>query len=196
MQAAQLGSQKHLGILLDSTLNFDEHLRNIQSEVNRIIVIIRNPQKVRPRPALLTIYKSFALPHLDYDDIIYDKAYNESFKTKKVCIQYNAALAITGAIKGSSREKLYQELGLESLSMKGWHKKLSFFFKFIKAELTIYKSFALPHLDYGDIIYDKAYNESFKTKKVSIQYNAGLAITGAIKGSSRETLSRIRPRIP
>ena len=29
-------------------------------------------------------------------------------------IQYNAALAITGAIRGSSREKLYQELGLES----------------------------------------------------------------------------------
>ena len=29
-------------------------------------------------------------------------------------IQYNAALAITGAIRGSSREKLYQELGLET----------------------------------------------------------------------------------
>ena len=28
-------------------------------------------------------------------------------------IQYNTALAITGAIRGSSREKLYQELGLE-----------------------------------------------------------------------------------
>ena len=33
-------------------------------------------------------------------------------------IQYNAALAITGAIRGSSREKPYQELGLESL--KQW----------------------------------------------------------------------------
>ena len=31
--------------------------------------------------------------------------------------QYNAALAITGAIKGTSREKLYQELGLESLKV-------------------------------------------------------------------------------
>ena len=30
-------------------------------------------------------------------------------------IQYNAAVAITGAIRGTSREKLYQELGLESL---------------------------------------------------------------------------------
>ena len=30
-------------------------------------------------------------------------------------VHYNAALAITSAIKGTSREKLYQELGLESL---------------------------------------------------------------------------------
>ena len=30
-------------------------------------------------------------------------------------IPYNAALAITGAIRGYCREKLYQELGLETL---------------------------------------------------------------------------------
>ena len=28
-------------------------------------------------------------------------------------LQYNAALAITGAIRGSSKEKLFQELGFE-----------------------------------------------------------------------------------
>ena len=110
----QVGSQKHLGISLDSKLNFDEHSRNIQSKVNRIAGIIRSLQNVLPRSALLTIYKSFARPHLDYGDAIYDKADNESFKSKLESIHYNAALAITGAIKGSSREKLYQELGLES----------------------------------------------------------------------------------
>ena len=41
---AQVCSQKHLGISLDNKLNFDEHLRNIQSEVNRIIGITRNLQ--------------------------------------------------------------------------------------------------------------------------------------------------------
>ena len=49
------------------------------------------------------------LPH----HIIYDQAYKESFHQKLESIQYNAALAITGAIIGTSREKLYQELGLE-----------------------------------------------------------------------------------
>ena len=47
-------------------------------------------------------------------------------------IQYNAALAITGAIRGSSREKLYQELGLESLQQQRWYRKLCYFFKLTK----------------------------------------------------------------
>ena len=47
-------------------------------------------------------------------------------------IQYNAALAITGAIRGSSREKLYQELGLESLQQRRWYRKLRYFFKLTK----------------------------------------------------------------
>ena len=47
-------------------------------------------------------------------------------------IQYNAALAITGAIRGSSREKLYQELGLESLQQRRSYGKLCYFFKLTK----------------------------------------------------------------
>ena len=54
---------------------------------------------------LLTIYKSFVTPNLDYADIIYDKPFNESFKTKIEITQYRAALVITGAIKGTSRDR-------------------------------------------------------------------------------------------
>ena len=63
--------------------------------------------------------------------------------------------------------------------------------------LTIYKSFIRPHLDYADAIYDQHYNNSFPQKLESVQYNAALGITSAIKGSSREkTLSKIRFEIP
>ena len=48
------------------------------------------------------------------------------------------------------------------------------------ALLRIYKSFIRPHLDYGDIIYDKPNNESFKNKIENIQYKTCIAITGAI----------------
>ena len=55
------------------------------------------------------------LPHLDYGDVIYDQAYNVPFHQKLESIQCNAALALTEAIRDSSREKSCQELGLESL---------------------------------------------------------------------------------
>ena len=112
---ARTNSQKHLGMQLDKKLNFEEQLKKVESNVNKTIGIIRKLQNVLPRSALFTIYKSFIRPHLDYGDIIYDKAFNESLHDKLELLQYNATLAITGAITGSSTEKIYEELDLESL---------------------------------------------------------------------------------
>ena len=33
-----------------------------------------------------------------------------------------------------------------------------------QASITLYKAFVIPHLDYGDILYDQAYNTSFHQK--------------------------------
>ena len=41
-----------------------------------------------------------------------------AFHDKLESIQYNACLAITGAIIGTSTENIYQELGLESLKSR------------------------------------------------------------------------------
>ena len=97
------------------------------AKVSRTIALLRKLQRVLPRQALITIYKSFIRPYLDYGDILYDKAFNESFHQKIESIQYNACLAITGAIRGSSREKNYQKLGLESLQYRRWYRKLCYF---------------------------------------------------------------------
>ena len=78
---------------------------------------------------MLTICKFFLRAHLDYGGIIYDRAFNESFPNKLKFVRYNAALAITGAIRGFSRENLYQELFLESLKSTQWYQKLCLFFK-------------------------------------------------------------------
>ena len=59
-------------------------------------------------------------------------------------IQYNAALAITGARRGTSREKLYQELDLESLSKRQWYRKLCYFFKIFKGQSSEYLFKILP----------------------------------------------------
>ena len=91
--------------------------------------LLRKLQASLPRQSLVTVYKAFIRPHLDYRDIIYDQAYKESFHQKMESSQCNFALAITGVISGTSRKKLYQELGLESLHKRRWYRKLCYFFK-------------------------------------------------------------------
>ena len=100
-------SQKHLDIIFDNRLSFANHLKMILNKVNKTVQLLRKLHNILPKPALLTIYKSFIRPHLDYGDIIYDQAYNTSFHQKLELLQYNTCLAITGAIRGTSREKLY-----------------------------------------------------------------------------------------
>ena len=56
------------------------------------------------------------------------------------------ALTITGAIKVTSREKIYQELGLESLRARRWYKRLSCMFKIVKEEAPNYLINLIPKI--------------------------------------------------
>ena len=98
-------SQKHLGILLDARLTFEEHYKTILSKTNRTIGLLRKLQSLLPRAALITIYKAFVRPHLDYGDVLYDQAFNASFHEKLESIQYNTCLALTGAIRALLKRK-------------------------------------------------------------------------------------------
>ena len=96
-----------MGIILDNKLKFDDH-------ISKTIGLLHKLHNFLSRAEFITIYKPFSRAHLGYEDILYDQAYNMSFYQKLESIQCNACLAITGAIQGTSKEKLYQEIGLES----------------------------------------------------------------------------------
>ena len=79
---------------------------------------------------------------VDYGDLIYDYAFNESFRQRFESIQYNAAIAITGAIRGTSLEKLFQELGLETLQSRHWSRK----FYILYCYIYLIKYFIVNHV--------------------------------------------------
>ena len=111
----QLSTQKHLETNLDEKLIFEHHVNENISKANKGIGIILKLNNIFPGHAVSTIYHSFVRSDLDYGDLIYDQAENELVSIEIGRVQYNASLAITGAIRGTSQEKLYQELSLESL---------------------------------------------------------------------------------
>ena len=79
---ARCSHQKHLGVVLDSNLNFSTHDDQKIKKCNKMIGLIRRLSLNRTHNAMLTIYKSFVKPHLDYGDILYDKSGNYDFQNK------------------------------------------------------------------------------------------------------------------
>ena len=108
------------------------------------IGLLRKLRSILTRTSLLTIYKSFIRPHLDYGDIVYDQPSNDAFSNKLETVRYNAALAIMRAVKGTSREKLYQELGLEYLHQRRWMRRFCLFYKVVSTKLTAFIYDTIP----------------------------------------------------
>ena len=61
-------------------------------------------------------------------------------------VLYSAALTVTGTWRGTSREKLYTELGWESLSSRRWSRCLTLFYKFVNNLSPEYKVDPIPPL--------------------------------------------------
>ena len=79
---AHTSCQKHLGLYIDEKLNFSQNINIKISKANTRIGIIKRLSHIIPRKTLLTTYKSFIRPHLDYCDVIYDQPNYESSCTK------------------------------------------------------------------------------------------------------------------
>ena len=110
--------------MLDEKLNFKQHVDSAVLKMNKGISGIKKLRHSLTQKSLLTLYKAFLKPLIDYGDIIYDQPQNESFSNEIESVQYKAALAISGAIQGTSYDKLNQELVLESLKSRRWYKCL------------------------------------------------------------------------
>ena len=146
--AHQVALQRHLRMFLDCKLDFEEHLKTIVNKINKTVGLLRKFQNFLPRKWLC---KSIIRPHPDYGDIIYDHIlimvtlFTVFYSHQRLePLQYNVALAITGAICGTSKEELYHELDLKSLQNKRWYRKLSFLYKVIANQFPSYFVNVIP----------------------------------------------------
>ena len=107
-------NQEHLWLNLNEKLTFND---DITSKLSRVNKNLRKPFHYVPCDSLVTIYKSFIRPHLEYVGVIFDKPNNATF--------------CTGTIRSRSTEKLYQELGFERMQSRRWFRRLCCFIKIL-----------------------------------------------------------------
>ena len=122
----KVNEQKHLGLILDSRLTFERHIIEKIIKAKKNLGIIKYLSNFLPLKTLDQMYKALVRSHLDYCYIIYHIPSHQnqaplgvtlnSLMVKVERIQYQASLAASGAWQGSSRIKLYEELGWVSLS--------------------------------------------------------------------------------
>ena len=119
---------KHLGLYLDSNLNFSKHISEAIIKASKGLSLLKYLSKYVSRKVLDLSYKLYVRPHLDYGDIIYHNQRSDLMNLIEQ-VQYKAALIVSGCWQGTNRTKLYEELGWESLSDRRWQRRLSTFYK-------------------------------------------------------------------
>ena len=107
------------------------------------------------RDVLDQMYNLYVRPHLDYGDLIHHKDDPEaslSLTKRLESVQYTAALAVTGAWKGTDKSKPLDELGWEYLHDRRRYRRLAHFFKLLKGGAPEYMTAPKPqpkHLNYS-----------------------------------------------
>ena len=139
---------------MDKKMNFSSHIREIIAKANKGVGMIKYLSRYLPRHSLDQIYKLHVRPHFDYCDVIYHiPNYEDPFSgntsvhylmSRLESAQYSAALAITGAWKGTSRDKIYHELGWETLADRRWYRSLTLFYKIINGLTPSYLKAIIP----------------------------------------------------
>ena len=85
------------------------------------------------RDVLDQMYKLYVPPHYgDYGDVLYHQYDpNLSLTTMIESVQYSAALAVTGAWRGTNTDRIYEELGWESLYHRRYYRRMTLFYKIV-----------------------------------------------------------------
>ena len=146
----KVSETKHLGMILDSRLSFNSHLDEKLARARQGLGVMKQIKKWVTQKTLEIVYKMYIRPHLEYGDLVFDKAdqrrtsvfsdqrtnYTNSCKVES--IQYQAARVAIGAWKSSEIKETYTILGWESLESRRTFRKLALLYQILKQKSPTY----------------------------------------------------------
>ena len=128
---------KHLGIHFCSNGTWKDHINEIYKKACSRLNILRMMKHNLDRNSLEKLYFGFIRPILEYGSVVWDNCTREQSDLIE-SVQYESARIVTGLRKGTSRVKLYGELGWDSLQNRRKKQKLILMFKALEGELPNY----------------------------------------------------------
>ncbi|KAK3105198.1 hypothetical protein FSP39_019583 [Pinctada imbricata] len=142
-QISEVDKHKHLGLIINKTLNWDDHIENIILKASKRLYVLRKLKFRLDRFSLQKLYFSFVRPILEYGDIIWDGT-TLQLKQRVEQIHLEAARIITGATKLTNIGKLLDETGWDTLSKRREKHKIITFHKIFHKESPTYLQSLIP----------------------------------------------------
>ena len=136
---------KHLGIIFQNDCTWNSHINFLIAKCRPLIACLKSFKYRLCRRSLEIMYKSFILPILDYADVVWDNCTQYQSDALED-LQLEAIRTITGAIRGTSHDKLYKESGFTTLKERRKRHKLILYFKFINNMLPEHINVKFPRL--------------------------------------------------
>ena len=130
---------KHLGLNFNSKGIWKDHINDIYSKACTRLNVLRMLKYSLDRNSLEKLYFGFIRPILEYGNIVWDNCTNQESDLIE-SVQYEAARIVTGMRRGTSRLKLYNELGWDSLRERRKKQKIIFVYKSLNGYLPTYIS--------------------------------------------------------
>ena len=106
---------KYLGVMIDSKLNFQNHLKIIESKLSRGVGILYRLKAVLPREALCKIYFALFHPHLLYGLVAWGSTF-PTYMSKLESLQNKAVKIIGGGTTRESPTPFYGQLKILKLT--------------------------------------------------------------------------------
>ena len=143
----RVNTHKHLGVYLNSELDWSKQIHEVCLKANRKLSVLRSV-KLLHRKTLDLLFKVTVRSVIDYALPIYANTLKQTELARLEQLQYRAAKLVSGALHFTSREKLNNELGWESIKRRIEFLGLSLFHKIHLQETRPLIKKCMPKLDF------------------------------------------------
>lgn len=140
---SEVSSHTHLGLTLQNNLSWKKHILELHTKASTCLNMLKSVKFRLERQTLDILYKSLLRPLLEYADFIWADCADQLIQLLE-SIQYEASRVVCGAIKGTSYERLREELGWEKLANRRSFHQMLFFYKIINHQLPSFLIDLLP----------------------------------------------------
>ena len=130
---------KYLGVVLNDTLTWSDHVDMVCGKVNRSLNLLRRLSWFLPSSLLLIYLKSYVLPHFDYCDVVWSSCTQEESRRLESLLNFGCKTVLRRKRDSSSTAAL-KELGLTTLTLRRKLHTAQLMFRCLSSKVPSYLS--------------------------------------------------------